>query len=134
MTDNVIPLRQPEPTIWVCNCGCATFKVYSDQSIVCAQCAARGPDGEWVIEPPPVAPRAPKHVERVVTDLKKSWRLVLNDALRDYVNDPLAFILLMAESGAFVTWADECDTPERIAWLDRQFARARAMIVREPKE
>ena len=29
---------QSDPELWVCFCGCFTFELHDNQSIVCAQC------------------------------------------------------------------------------------------------
>lgn len=35
------PLEKKEPMQWLCNCGCLSFYVYEDGSMVCALCKTR---------------------------------------------------------------------------------------------
>jgi hypothetical protein len=40
------PGTRTQPEVWVCNCGCITFRLYRDGRIQCAQCDTQ----TWVID------------------------------------------------------------------------------------
>lgn len=126
---NIVEMPRREPLIWVCKCGCSTFKLYDSDEVECAQCGVISPaEAEWVKDPTPKNPAAPASIERVIA-VASSVEMTLRRLLKD---DPNKLVVLIAieGSGKTITWADDCDTPERIAWLDRQLASARKMLVR----
>ncbi|TPJ70469.1 hypothetical protein [Mesorhizobium sp. B2-6-7] len=128
---NVISLPKREPAIWVCGCGCSTFKVYDDQHLECAQCGIiPSAQGQWVTAPVPETLSKPEHIEHVTT-VSSAADWTLRKLLKGTVT-PLALVLAIEESGKSTLWGSDCDTPERVAWLDRQFANARLMLTRQP--
>ncbi|TPM89854.1 hypothetical protein [Mesorhizobium sp. B2-1-3A] len=127
---NVISFTKPEPCIWVCDCGCSTFKVYGDQHLECAQCGVTASaEGEWVREPVPEQARGPERVEQVTT-MTSSADWTLRKLLKGTAS-PLVLVLAVEESGKATLWGADYKTPDQIGWLDRQFALARQILVRE---
>lgn len=58
MTDNVIPFKPADPLIWVCRCGCQSWRLQSDGQIECCNCLNISCDhhGDWITHLPEPVP------------------------------------------------------------------------------
>lgn len=60
MTDNVVEFPKSDKVIYVCNCGCQSFRLYPSAAVECANCgsphAVPNAVGEWVKQLPELPP------------------------------------------------------------------------------
>lgn len=127
---NVVSLHNREPLVWVCRCGCSTFKLYEGGVSECANCNKQSADGgEWVNELP--EPEGP--VRDVLPDTKI---ISLTDAspaaaLRGMLNrvdaDALTALIAIESNGRVRTWGG-VDTEDRREWLDERLEDARGLL------
>jgi len=125
---DVVSFPRRQPLIWICECGCSTFKVFDDQHIECAQCKATASAiGEWVKEPVPANPATPARVDRVLI-ASDAPQLVLRRLLKEKPED-LAVIIAMRQDGDLITFADPIEGEARVAWFDRKMAEVRRLLI-----
>jgi hypothetical protein len=117
---DVIPLKtkkeEPKPLIWVCECGCCTYELFSDSTVRCAVCgeATGGPDGGWDV------PETDKKWdgEAPVRDISGNGSEVFARRRMDtYVKDPNACVIIVFdETGSIHTWS-KVETKAQLEWF-----------------
>jgi hypothetical protein len=129
---NVVSLSKAKDErrlIWICVCGCTTHHAFADGAIECASCGTTACcyGGEWR-ERLPAEPEEPEQIG------KENFKVVnIGDSenfMRRHTKDPdVRMIIIGQDDGALSCWSTDIGgTPEREAWIDRMFARARKQI------
>lgn len=112
--------KEPAPRfIWVCNCGCSTFRHLDTGDIECANCSVvqAGVDGDWRTPLPPATNVQPSD-ENEITTIDG----VLEDFGRRHIeakvsDDTISGIFLVHRTGAVQTWTQFIETTEQRDWL-----------------
>lgn len=110
MTDNVIPFKQPELLIFVCSCGCQSYRIQSDCTIECCNCHDVKAFGEWVKHLPPVLSDPPERTSAgtLIVTAHGSEELAKRRVLRDIElwmrNDELMLLSAFNKSGGGKHW------------------------------
>lgn len=111
MSDNVTPLKQPAPRIWICNCGCASFSLLEDGTAECAMC------GETVSETDGAGWKGIKgesNTENPITDINGNGSIEFaKRRVESLASDADAFaIIVIKEGGAIHSWSMAEDIPQ----------------------
>ncbi len=124
--------REPELTLWRCDCGCITHYVRSDGELQCANCDEivsdngfwRLPEGQTREIESGDGPETSRH------DMGDSDAAL--DAVLRFVNaQAAACVVVLQENGELLTWGNEFKTRARRGWLRRRLDAARKMLVEE---
>ncbi len=91
--------------IWVCNCGCVTFELFSDGSAICANCGAVSGNGGW--NPPE---NASEHNGEVISVVRGNGPDEPDDFTRALVARRMAdpkcvFSTALLEDGTISVWS-----------------------------
>lgn len=129
---SVVSFPSATDVIWVCDCGCSTFRLVSDGTAECANCAAivTGADGSWFSEiadaPMCDDDRVPfKDVQgnNSVEFARARMSRLANDA-------DMAAIVLVRDGGTIHAWFS-AETDEQVDWTRRRLADASDLIGRK---
>lgn len=114
------------PRIWICNCGCSTFELRSDQSAACALCQTPvSDDGGWY------TPETGK-----VWDGDDPVRDVSGNGSADFAkrvvisranDEGVCLVTVLKEDGTISCWSNLEDKAHR-EWADRQLARVKDIL------
>ena len=110
----VVEFKKPSPLIWVCECGCTTFQIFSDGNVTCAGCGAPHADegSGWLDLPP--------ENQHSGLDPDKTYRDVMGNGSVDFARQRLirmaqslenALIMVARYDGSISLWSD-AETPE----------------------
>jgi CDGSH-type Zn-finger protein len=125
---NVVTLPKREPLIWVCTCGCSTFRFFSNGTHECASCGIISDAGEWMAEKPaaPVTPRETERETRVIS-FAGSPQQAMREMLRKGLDENILALVAIGEDSRVRTWGG-VDTKKRSAWLGRRLKEARELL------
>lgn len=126
---NVVSLFESEPLVWVCKCGCSTFRLYEGGAVECASCGVIGPEGgEWineVPEPPMVARQQP--IETKVISIAGNDEQALNSMLVHADAKTMVAAIFIYTNNRVRVWGG-IDDNKRIRWLARRLKDARELL------
>lgn len=126
---NVVSIHKREPLVWVCNCGCTTFKLYEGGMTECASCGIEGAEGgEWVHE----LPEPPMVAKERLPDTKVlSFADSPASALRTFLSradaETMVAAIFIHTNGRVRTWGG-VDTKDRVRWLQRRLKDAKELL------
>ena len=124
----VVSLKTTEPLVWVCHCGCSTFRFFSNGAQECASCGTVSDGGEWMAEKPeaPVVPRETERETRVIS-FAGSPQQAMREMLRKGRDENILALVAIGEDSRIRTWGG-VDTKKRSAWLGRRLKEARELL------
>lgn len=132
MTDNVIPFKPADPLIWICNCGCQSYRILSNDTFECCNCHDIKASGEWVKHLPPV-PSDPTRDDAgtlSVTALgvpELAMRRVMKQ-IEDWIkSDQLAILASYSKEDGGKHWFNITDAEQK-AWALRRVDELRAQL------
>ena len=113
----------PRPdVIFVCNCGCSTWRLLQDGAIECAACDNRSTTtGSWYT----VQPEAKEFGGEPFVDIQGNGSVEFaRSRLQRMATDPdLSLILLARGNGAIHMWSS-AETKKQVKWTLRRFKEA----------
>lgn len=120
--------KQPEPLIWVCECGCSTFELCNDGTGRCALCNSVIGDeaeGGWLV------PATDKEWEGddPVRDVSGNGEpdFARRVTSKRVLEDDVVLVVVVKQDGTVSTWTD-IETDEQRAWAKRQLDRVPGIL------
>ena len=120
---------QTEPLVWICDCSCQTFFVYSNGGHECAQCgnAISGDIGAWK-SPPVTEPE--ERTGQETTTRRMDHEFMRRSIIQTVRNDEVAIIAIIRKNGGVQTHQfDFVETPLQKDWVSQCMFEATQMIV-----
>ena len=120
------PTKKSEPLIWVCECGCCSFELMSDQSVMCALCRKPASDaGGWIAPETGATWEGDDPIRDVSGNGSEEFakRVAINRAS----DKGVCLITVMKEDGTISCWSN-LETPEQREWADRQLKRVKPIL------
>lgn len=122
---DVIDLYAPEPKIWVCDCGCSSFELFSDNTARCALCGVETSEGGWHQPDEDNVWQGDEPVREIsgngVVDFAK--RLIA----KRMAEPDVVLAVIVKEHGAISTWSN-IETEEQRKWADRQLKKVKNIL------
>lgn len=134
--------QPPEPPkddapelIWVCRCGCKTFKLYADGHTECAGCGHHGAgpeDALWrskLPDPPPnPQPEEPDGDNTISIQNLATSGAALQHVLRKADPEETSIVIILQTDGGVSIWGG-IDGDEQDGWFDRRIAVAKKLLI-----
>lgn len=125
MTDNVIPFKPADPLIFVCGCGCQSFRIQSNDTFECCNCHDVKASGEWVKHLPDVPNEPPERdsggtlAVTAIGNKEFAMRRVIRQ-IEDWAkSEELAALSAFTKDGSGKHWFD-VETEEQKQWILRR--------------
>lgn len=119
--------------VWVCNCGCQTFRLRADGESECAACEtlSAGETGGWRRRLPDPTFGADMPTTEGATSCTSlgSADAAIKRVLRKADPDNLAALATIHSDGRISTWSMDTDTRSRKAWLRKRMRTAYRLMV-----
>jgi len=122
-----LPSTTQETYIWVCDCGCTSFELMSDDTAVCALCGTQRIDdtplGGWYrkdTDPDWGADRLPP-VRQIGGNGDPDFAKRVT--MRRIEHPDVVAVVVLREGGAIHTWSN-LETNEQVDWAGRRFAES----------
>ena len=126
-----LPSATQETYIWVCECGCTSFELMSDDTAVCALCGTQrigdDPVGGWYrkdTDPDWDADRLPP-VRQIGGNREADFAKRVT--IRRMEHPDVVAVVVLREDGAVHTWS-RIETHEQVEWAGRRFAESLPML------
>ncbi|MCB5411784.1 hypothetical protein [Pseudogemmobacter faecipullorum] len=128
----VISLFSAEPQLWICACGCSTFRLLSDGTAVCAACDKdhEGIGSGWLDRSQDkVTAHKP---DETFEDVQGNGSVEFaRQRVAQRAKEPsVALIVVARDCGGISAWS-AAETDEQIAWAESKLQQAAALIVRK---
>lgn len=120
---DVISLKQPEPRIWVCGCGCCTFEMYEDGSARCAMCDGVAGNGGWMV--PDTDEVYTGNAVTVVRGNDDGGEIARRRLLR--AAGTARLVIAAQDDGALSTWST-VETQDQFDWVMRRLEHAKDLF------
>lgn len=127
MSAEIITLKRPEPRIWICPCGCSTFRLIEGGEAECAACDQRADHeaGGW--DTHPADQTSP--VETPFDIVQGNGSVAFAQArARKRAQEPDATLIAVARADGTATIWTAAETPKQIKWAKRQLRKLAALI------
>lgn len=122
-----LPTATQEPYIWVCECGCTSFELMSDDTALCALCGTQRIDdthiGGWYrkdTDPDWDADRLPP-VRQIGGNGDPDFAKRVT--IRRMEHPDVVAVVILREDGIIHTWSN-LETDDQVAWAGRKFAES----------
>lgn len=115
-------------TIFVCQCGCSTWRLLNDATVECAACENRSMSAAaWYEE----KPKAPEFDGEPFVDIQGNGSVEFaRSRLQRMAADPdLSLIVLVRENGTIHMWSN-AETKKRIKWTVQRLKQAADLLKR----
>lgn len=126
-----LPSATQETYIWVCECGCTSFELMSNDTAVCALCGTQrigdDPVGGWYrknTDPDWDADRLPP-VRQIGGNGEADFAKRVT--IRRMEHPDVVAVVVLREDGAVHTWS-RIETHEQVEWAGRRFAESLPML------
>lgn len=126
-----LPSATQETYIWVCECGCTSFELLSNDTAVCALCGTQrigdDPVGGWYrkdTDPDWDADRLPP-VRQIGGNGEADFAKRIT--MRRMEHPDVVAVVVLREDGAVHTWS-RIETHEQVEWAGRRFAESLPML------
>lgn len=128
---DVVSLNQPEPRIWVCDCGCSTSIIYENGMTECPNCGGitDDPQGGWFDGYDGKSNEATCESAQMhhVVQGNGSVEFARARITRLARDEDVCAMVVAKEDGSIHTWS-EAETTEQAEWAREQFAKAADII------
>lgn len=114
-----MPTREPEELIFICNCGCRTFRIMSTGFVECSSCEVRMSDEVTGYRPEvvtEVSEPSDVHQRHELPDDSLAFRRIAYGASPDNT----AAIIVMRLDGSVSAWSQGYDRPETKNWFQKR--------------
>ena len=133
MADNVVSLKKPAKRIWVCDCGCSTFKLREDGSAICAHCdkqSSEAADGAWYA-PIKDDPDRNEDLAAPFEDIQGngSVEFARRRLAKLATDDDVTVLAIVKSDGRVHAWS-EVETPEQVDWVKDRLDAAHGLIAK----
>lgn len=126
-----LPTATAETYIWVCECGCTSYELLSNDTALCALCGTQrigdDPVGGWYrkdTDPDWDADRLPP-VRQIGGNGEADFAKRVT--IRRMEHPDVVAVVVLREDGAVHTWS-RIETHEQVEWAGRRFAESLPML------
>lgn len=123
----IIALKRPDPRIWICPCGCSTFRLIETGEAECAACDRRadGERGGW-----------DTHPSNQTTSVENPFDIVQGNGSVEFAKaraarraqEPDAALIAVAREDGTVTIWSAAENPKQIKWAKRQLRKLSGLL------
>lgn len=122
---DVVDFPATQPKIWVCDCGCSSFELRSNNTACCALCGVESSEGGWYLPDEGLAWDGNEPVREIsgngVIDFAKK-------VIGKRMSDPdVVLAVIVKDGGAISTWSS-IETEEQRKWAHRQLMRVKDIL------
>lgn len=127
MSAEIITLKRPDPRIWICPCGCSTFRLIETGEAECAACDRRADHdgGGW--HEHPSSQTTPVDTPFDIVQGNGSIEFAKARARKRAQEPDAALIAVAREDGTLTIWS-AAETPKQLKWAKRQLRKLAALL------
>lgn len=119
------PETVPEPMLWVCECGCCSFELLSDETAICALCRKPTDSGGWARPETEDLWEGKEPVREVSGNGDPDFaKLVMSRRIMD---QNVLLVALVREDGLVSTWTC-AEGPAQVEWVLEKLQRVELIL------
>ncbi|MGI3168410.1 hypothetical protein ACRARG_04610 [Pseudooceanicola sp. C21-150M6] len=128
MTDNIVDIS-PQRRVWVCNCGCSSFRLFSDGVAECCHCCSpvSGATDGWQSETKDAGVRGNASPEKTSIEFNSNADFALYHIRKRVSADDVALIIVAAEDSRTSIWAQAQNMAQK-KWTEDRIADAVGLL------